>query len=208
MAVNGFQLESGASYTDIENIDAVNFGELLFRYGLTRWVELRLLLNSYVDVGDPIDEQGLEDSGIGFKVGLLQGDGEVMGKPSLTFIGGVSLETGDEHFSSEDTVYSGALSWAWQLADNLGHSAYLAVDDNDNTSVTTFATSLGFDWAGLGWSVGYGGIFPDEGEDAHFLEANTVVPLGPRNQIDFNAGFGLNSDNSGFFAGFGYAHRF
>lgn len=208
MAPGGIQLEAGATHTDIEDVEVTNFGELLFRIGISRWFELRVLANSYVELGDPFDESGLEDSGLGFKVGILAGDDEPMGKPSLSFIGGVSLETGDEPFTTDDTVVSGALAWSWQLAENLGHAAYLGVEEVDDEHLTTFSTSLAFDWIGAGWSVGYGGFFADEGDDAHFVEANAAIGINPRNQIDINAGVGLNSDNDGFFVGAGYAYRF
>lgn len=203
METGGWQVELGTTLTDIEDVREQTFGEMVFRYGLNSRFELRVLANSFVTTSydNGVDDDGVQDAALGFKYNLFETN-----LTALTFVGGVSLPTGSDGYGSDDPEASGALSWSWEVNDGFSHSAYIAYDDGDNPQ-TTFSTSVGWGET-IGYSVGYGVFMPDQGSDAHFLEANVVFPINPRNQFDVNAGVGLNSSNSGYFAGVGYAYRF
>ncbi len=198
----GVQVELGYTFSDVEDVQVQSFGELNFRFGLLQRLELRASLNSYVDVDIP-DVSGLTDSAVNLKLGLLPADAGA----ELALLAGVSLDTGDDELTSGETDPNVALSLGWSISDALSHSAYVGYQDGDN-SLTTVSTSLGFSVGPAGVSVGYGGFYPDRGSDQHWLEANAVFAIGALSQFDLNAGVGVGDDNSGFFIGAGFAHRF
>jgi len=202
MPPGGVQVELGGTYSDVEDTEAFNIGELNLRFGLIHRLELRASLNSYVDIDSP-DISGITDSGVNLKYSLLGPDAGM----ELAVLAGTTLATGDDELTSDEEDLNAALSFGAPLSDQLSISAYAGWQDGDNET-TTLSSSVGFGVGPAGVSVGYGGIFPDQGSDQHWLEANASFPLGRLSQFDINSGVGVGSDNSGFFVGAGFAHRF
>ena len=56
--------------------------------------------------------------------------------------------------------------------------------------------------------VEYEGDFPQAGAPRHLLHFGTAYRIGPKQQIDFHAGFGLTNRSPSYFFGLGYSVRF
>lgn len=62
------EVNAGLQYDRVEEDEAFSFGQILVRAGMTEKLELRVALNSYVDVSSPGgDLSGLEDPTLGLK---------------------------------------------------------------------------------------------------------------------------------------------
>src|SRR5690606_35418638 len=82
------QLETGYSYGRDGGDTSHSIGEMLFRAGIGRGVELRVGLNSYrvTQIGD-VTESGIEDAAIGAKVHIGGGRGALPAAALIATVG-------------------------------------------------------------------------------------------------------------------------
>lgn len=206
-----FQVEAGITYTEGDETEALDLGEVLVRVGLTGTFELRIGVNSYSDVqvdGGP-DASGWVDSSLGVKVAL----GERAGWTMATIVG-TSLPTGASDFS-DSSYRPGAvfvaerdLSSSVSLGTNLGYT--YAREDGERFAEVAASAALGF---GLSESVGafvevFGFIPSDSGgPETYFFDAGVTKALGANLQLDLRGGVGLNSAADDLFVGAGIIWR-
>ena len=206
-----FQIESGATWTDSDEADGLDVGELLVRIGLARELELRLGVGSYSDADGPPGEApaGLGDTSLGVKLGLGAGSDW-----STALIVRTTLPTGD-HELREPHLQPGAV---------------LAVA-RDLSATTSLGTNLGYTWASAGGeqyselsgSVALGrslgerlggfvelfGFLPADrgGDDTAYFDAGLTWLLSNDLQLDVRAGIGLVSAAEDHFIGAGLSWR-
>ena len=204
------QVESGITYTEADDVETWEAGEVLVRIGLTGRLELRVGVNSWARVETPSgDESGLVDSSIGAKVALGEHGGWTT---ALLF--GTSLPTGSSAFGGAGLQPELVLAAERDLTSSvsLGTNVGLAYarDGEERFSEALASAALGF---GLAENVGaffeVYGIVPsgDGGPETWFVDAGVTRALGPDLQIDFRVGAGLNSAADDFFAGAGLIWR-
>ena len=117
------QLEGGYTFTGVSGTRSHSLGEILVRVGVGGPLELRFGVNSYqIEGGSPV-RRGMEDSGIGAKLEVVEAAGA---RPTIGLIVGASLPTGARAFRSETVEPEAvvAMGWAlpggWSVGSNVG----------------------------------------------------------------------------------------
>jgi len=205
------QVEAGTTYVEGDESETLSLGELLVRVGLHELVELRVGLNSYVDVnvaGGP-DSSGLVDSTLGVKIAL----GELLGWTTATLIG-TTLPTGDSLFGDSSWRPSAVfvaerdLSCSTSLGTNFGYVYNRA--DGERFDEWAGSAALGFTLTeSIGSFVEVFGFVPMDGggPETYFFDAGLTKSLSPNLQLDLRAGVGLNSAADDWFTGAGLIWR-
>lgn len=200
------ELNSGLQLTRVDEEEALSFGQVLVRAGLFENVELRVGLNSWVDVDGPGgDVSGVEDSFVGLKFGLSENSAILVQS---------TLPTGSSDLTADGAQPSASLIMAWDLPSgihldsNFGISSLVDGDDRDEELSTSHALGFGLagDWA---LYLEYAGFFPlsSERSDSHFLFAAVTYLPKSNLQFDLGAGQGLNSADPEYFVTGGVAYR-
>lgn len=213
------QLEGGYTFARVGDVDSHALGELLARIPLHRRVELRLGLNSYVMVRPPAsaaDHSGLEDSSLGVKWKLVDGDPETgLDRPDVALLVSATLPTGDDRLGEDELQPDVVLATAWNLTErislgtNLGYAS--AVDGDDRYDQGFGSVAVGF---GVGERLGtfleYFGFFPGsaDGSDLHFVDGGVTWLVDDGLLLDARVGKGVNGIEDDFFLGAGATVRF
>jgi hypothetical protein len=218
-------LESGYSF--IDNRDAAethSFPELLARYGVGDWLELRFGANYEVggesnsvsggggDVGDlePGEIESEAKVFYGFKAALTDQDGWI--PRTATIVHGNTPTSGSETASS----FVGTYVWGWTLAEgwvwdsSVRYSNGIAEEDHFNRWAPS--TVLKVEVAErTNAHVEYFGVFTD-GRDAE-LSQSYISPgvhylLTPDFEAGIRVGWGVSRDAANFFSNVGVGLRF
>ena len=209
------QIELGYTFTELGDLEEQRLGELLVRIGWTEIVELRLGLNSWVQLDGPgLDVSGNEDISFGCKIRLSDPLPAGSRLPQVAVVLSTTLPSGSDEIGNSEAQPSAILALAW--------------DVNDKTSV---GSNVGYARLGesgdrfgeLSASVSLGRVLSDrvdgfveaytltrqEGRgDDQIINAGFTWALSEDGQLDFRAGTGLDSDGADFFVGAGAAWRF
>lgn len=211
---NGFRSDVGSNVNPLPH-NTHEFGQLLFRLGITDVLELRTGLGSYVLNEDPVDN-GYAGTTVGVKARLFRDE-----TSTLTGMATLGLPFGTGPFETPDDrarqqlklVFNGALGTGVALEINSGTRFYYASGSQDDRFVEwLFIPTLN---VGLGESadayVGYGGFY-HEGPNTNWVEAGLTFLTSIDTQLDINAGFRVDDNvpgnEEGYFVGVGLAHRF
>ncbi len=210
------ELNAGLQVGRVEDDETISFGQVLVRAGLTERLELRLGLNSYVDLESPSgDLSGFEDPTLGVKLQLFEGSGEVgAGKPEAALILQSTVPIGSDRIGASDPQPAGILVLSWDPG------ARLHLDTNHGVSyLDTGADRLAEAFASYGLAVSlvgelalyleYAAFLPLErgADDASFLFAALTYLSSPRLQLDLGVGRGLNREDPDHFVSAGIAYR-
>lgn len=222
---NRFILESAYSFIDNRDVaETHSFPELIGRYGVSDWLELRLGANYEVGGGsNPISNSGgaigdLEGGGVeteakvfyGFKVALTKQDGWT--PRSAAIVHGNTPTSGRETATHLVATYvwgwTLAEGWEWDSAIRYGDGS--AEGDNFNrwASSTVLKTEFVEDWMA---HIEYFGIFTDGRADE--LSQSYISPgihhlLTPDLEVGVRFGWGLGGDAANFFSNAGVGLRF
>lgn len=209
------QLETGYTFTDEErDTETHAWGEVLVRIGLSRSVELRLGLNSYLQTSRPGEDlSGLEDSSVGVKI-KLQDSRPGSARPQVALILGAALPTGSSEYRASHAQPGSALALGWGLSPRLGlganvNYAYLS-EEGEQFGELAGSLALGYALSHrVGGYIEYFGFNPQSrgGPDTHFLNGGFTWLLTSNAQLDARAGIGLNSAAADYFVGVGAAWR-
>jgi hypothetical protein len=194
----------------------------LLRLGLAERFELRLGWTGLVDeelqvAGLKLDDDGVGDTEVGAKYALRTGEG---GGPEIAVLGGASLPTGDEDFSSDRVDPAVRVSVAHALTDTLGLGYNVGVEwetergsdggrDTLSSGIYTLALGIGVTDR-LGAFVELFGAVPAsaEGSPAHSLDGGATYLLRDNLQLDLAGGVGLSDAADDWFMGVGVSWRF
>lgn len=201
-------LEGGIEYANLEIGDQYSFGQVLLRGGLTKGVELRLALNSFViqKIAATTDS-GIPDPGLGVKFNLYnkpQSNFRLSGLGSLSIPIGSELYTNDEWVPTTTLLAEYSLSKFSSVTTNVGYTFEVGpLPDAWRISVTPSFTLL--QYPKTGFYAGYAGVFSDAG-DQQYIEAGITHHLESYLQLDVNTGYDVQ--NKEFFVGAGVAVKF
>ena len=138
------QVETGYLFAREDGIDAFEVPGTLFRIGLGARTELRV---GHAGVIGTEGRHGAGDSEVGAKVNLIEtADGWT---PELAILGGVSLPTGDEAFSSDGVDPSFLVAFAHELSPrlsvgyNVGAAWESSPDQPDRGASLLYSLALG-----------------------------------------------------------------
>ena len=201
-------LESGLEYYNLQAGDQYSFGQVLLRGGLTKGVELRLVLNSFVIQNiASVTDSGIPDPGVGVKFNIYN---EPESSLRLSGLGNLSIPIGSQVYTSDEWVPTTTLLADYSFTDyasvtaNAGYTFGVGpLQDAWQFSVTPSYTFLRYPETSI--FAGYAGVFSDIGEQ-QFVEAGITHHLESYLQLDVNTGYDVANEE--FFVGGGIALRF
>jgi hypothetical protein len=202
-----FLLEAGYNFIQDDGQDTHNAPELLLRAGLTPRLELRIGWDGYMWNG----EEGALNTRTGFKFDALDQSGVV---PELAIIPEMLFPTDDEDVASDEVEGEIRLAGDYVLTEALAFGG----NANFAERKGTLSDDHFFEFAGsatlglavtdsLGGYVEYFTIMPDDPalEDSESINGGFTYIVDSNIQVDTFAGFGLDENADGFFAGGGFA---
>ena len=209
------QIELGYTFTEIGDFEEQSFGEILLRIGWTEIVELRVGINSWLQVDGPgVDLSGNEDLSLGCKIRLSDPLPPGSNLPQVALLFATTVPTGSDEFNAPDPQPSVTLALAWALSEKIslgGNIGYARLGESgDRFGEASASVSLGRSLGDrLGGYVEVYTLNRQEGRgDDQFVNAGFTWALSADSQLDFRAGTGLDSESADFFVGAGAAWRF
>lgn len=203
LTANTFQIELGAAGANDDFVTEAELGQLLLRYGLTEFLELRGGVGS---VAFDAPETEYTGTSLGGKVRLLQSP-----LSTLSVVSTWDLPTGTGAFDADNVAQTLKLAYDGALCEDLGISvnagASLPYAENADLSYL-FIPTLSFAITDrVGGYVGYAGFYT-EGLNTNYVEAGVTLLSSLDTQLDVNTGLQLDENRDAFFLGLGLAHRF
>ena len=138
------QVETGYLFARDGDVDGYEVPGTLFRIGLGGWTELRI---GHAGIVGGQGSRGAGDSELGAKVNLIgRADGW---RPELAILGGLSLPTGDDGFSSDGVdpsflvLFAHELSPRLSLGYNVGAAWESSGDQLDRDAFIVYSLVLG-----------------------------------------------------------------
>lgn len=210
------QLEGGYTFARVGPAREHSIGEILFRIAAgARW-EARLGFNSYLRSDTPGSRaSGFEDSSLGLKVKLMDGDERPgLRRPNLAIVLATSIPTGSAAYRESNWQPEAKFCATWDL------SEALALSSNLNY---TWISESGMRFGQIGGSLSLGCSVTDRvgsylewfgftpagkgGPNANYLNGGLTYLVNDDFQLDLRAGIGLNSASPNHFVGVGAARR-
>ena len=197
------QAELGAAAANDDFGTNAELGQLLLRYGVADFLELRGGVGSFA-----LDAPDTEYTGtsVGGKLRLAQSS-----LSALSVVSTWALPTGTGAFENERVSQTLALAFNGALGEGLGLSANAGTSvpyGGDADPSYLFIPTLSFGVTDrVGAYVGYAGFYTT-GLNRNYVEAGLTLLSRPDTQLDVNTGLQVDENRSAFFAGLGLAHRF
>ena len=209
------QIETGYTFSlekASPDVKTHNFPETLVRIGLTERTELRVEWPNLTYIDNGRDVNGFNDLALGFKVQALQQQGL---RPRLSFVGRLSIPTGDKNFSSDrlDPLFRTILTYALNKRVGLFGTVNIGSPTSQGTRYVQVSSSLGLSAAirdRLTGFVEYYGLYPRDvaSGSANFLQTGVLYHLTYNLQLDVRVGGGLTRGTDDFLTGAGISWRF
>ena len=209
------QIETGYTFSlekSSPDVKTHNFPETLVRIGLTERTELRVEWPNLTYIDNGRDVNGFNDLALGFKVQALQQQGL---RPRLSFVGRLSIPTGDKNFSSDrrDPLFRTILTYALNKRVGLFGTVNIGSPTSQGTRYVQVSSSLGLSAAirdRLTGFVEYFGLYPRDvaSGSANFLQTGVLYHLTYNLQLDVRVGGGLTRGTDDFLTGAGISWRF
>lgn len=209
------QIETGYTFSlekASPDVKTHNFPETLVRIGLTERTELRVEWPNLTYIDNGRDVNGFNDLALGFKVQALQQQGL---RPRLSFVGRLSIPTGDKNFSSDrrDPLFRTILTYALNKRVGLFGTVNIGSPTSQGTRYVQVSSSLGLSAAirdRLTGFVEYFGLYPRDvaSGSANFLQTGVLYHLTYNLQLDVRVGGGLTRGTDDFLTGAGISWRF
>jgi hypothetical protein len=218
------QIEFGYTYTYDNSSDTgtrtQSFGEPLLRYGIfADWLEFRLALfptEQQTTIGTVSNStSSMADMYLGFKIALTPQAGIL---PEMALIPQMTVLTGGQAFSANQTLPGVNWVYSWALSDTLATAGSTqinrSVDDgtgstyNEIAQSWTVAASLSDQ---LGAYTEWFALIPsgaDTNLTQHYANGGFTYLISNDVQFDIRAGVGLNAAADDYFIGSGLSIRF
>jgi len=204
------QLEGGYTFSGVGGIRSHSLGELLVRVGVGGPLEVRLGVNSYqIEGGSPV-RRGMEDSGIGAKVTVVEAAGA---RPTIGLIVGASLPTGARAFRSETVEPEAvvAMGWTlpggWSVGSNVGMQFGASGAAEDNQWLGSLTTGRGIGGGPVAVFAEVYGFGKAAGAPAVFVDGGVTLSIGEHMQLDMRLVRQLKGSRRATHFGVGIARR-
>lgn len=201
-----FQMETGYAYEKInENENSQQFPSILFKYGIGKHTELRLITEFDMDKSFNQKQNKFQPVIIGFKTNLIEEDGII---PNISFLGHLSLFSKDDNGKNRSLpefklLFDNELSETLSLGYNLGVNWDNNLNENYIYTISlakTITPKLNV------FFESYGFISPFFKAD-HRLDSGFTYFLNKNSAVDISAGKGLSQISPNWFVSFGYSFR-
>jgi len=207
------QFEGGYTFTWDPDITEHSLGELLIRWGLLDWMELRFGLNSFLwTVQNNETFYGKDDMSFGLKFQIFRSPEEGFPVPDIAFIVTGIFPTGSGRYREPLVQVLGKLCAAWQLGEffdfgiNAGY-AYASVD-RERYHQASFSSVLGWLYSErVRFFIEYFGLYPESAgeQNAHYADLGFTYRVLDNFQLDIRGGIRLDSRE--YFLGAGFVGR-
>ena len=211
------QAEGGYTFTRSAGEKSNSVGEILLRFGLARFAELRLEPGSYSWVTSPSGkDSGREDGEVGTKLRLYDPAGDNPSPvPAVAVVLKTSVPTGTAVYREKRLQPTAELATEWKIASHVGLGTNVNVarpvdDDGKRYTELAFSASFGFDLSPRfgAFAEGYGFVPENSGSKrTGFLDTGLTAALSADLQLDFRAGIGVNGTAPDYFIGAGIVRR-
>jgi len=217
---SNLQIETGLFYetdqythnrSNVKNTN-LNIATTLFRYGLTKNIELRLgaehsTQKLFLDDNEILSTSGLNGVDVGAKIFLRKEDGYI---PESAVILSAGLPIGNEDLVAASAEYTMLFAMAHSLSPSVGfgYNAGFTFDENEEINwIYSAAVGIGLlDNTGAFIEL-YGGKHPNV--DAQFLfDMGFTHLLSKTFQLDLSGGAALSQESPDWFISTGFSYRF
>jgi len=206
------QVECGYAFSKVSSAEQHTFGQWLVKTGLSSRLELRLGIESYQKVSQPLNDiSGFGDGSLGFKVRLHEGRGGTgPGSFNLTAIVFSSVPSGNREFRAAHlkpgVMFTSdlALSPAWTLAPFVQY-VYTGDSSGQYSELSAGFSVVRALGERAAWFVEYFGIVAQKNyrQDTHSLGTGLTCLLADNVQIDLYGGAALNGIMPDYYLGAG-----
>lgn len=194
------QIESGYLVAFENDIKSTIAPVALFRYGITKGIEVRILSQFQTSKQNNLTSKGISDLQIGTKIQLLNKK-DVNTK--IAFSSQLSLPTGSKGFSSEKTGSINRLSFSHSITNStsigygIGYDYFGAENENATYSIS-FGKAVNNK---VGIYIEPYGTFKNLNNHISNIDAGFTYLQNDHLQFDFSFGTGINQTNNYISAG-------
>ena len=210
------QVEGGLTYSRQGPARDWGVGEVLVRVPVAKKVEVRIGVPSYMRQRGAGRTSGLDDSFLGAKFALSDGNTQKK-KPALGLLIGTTLPTGSTAIGEDAYQPEAIISASWELSPKLAFNSNLGYarpsDGGARFNQLLGSVSLGFalndKWGAFAEVFGLSKA-DATGKSAKYVDGGVTYLINNDFQLDARLGFGLNNKVGGpdFFTGIGASRRF
>jgi hypothetical protein len=187
------QIESGILVQHTEGIREVLIPTNLFRYGLTRNVELRVLSEYGLFKNGSFNADGITDLQIGTKIQLLKNENK---NTEIAFLSHLIIPSGTNGFTIDEYGTINKLSISHSLSENIGIGYNLGYDFIQSSNGNfTYSVALGFSVNDhFGMYIEPFGSWVEFEEFDHNFDAGITYLVNDNCQLDFSFGTGISNE--------------
>ena len=207
VSTGSVQLENGATWSAEHRSNVVEGPQTLLRVGIARCTEIFFSVPDYVYAIGGNAPAGFSDFVASAKVQLPRFIGF-----DAAAIGGMSFPTGGSQISSHGYDPDLQLPWSHAIAehwavDGMFAITWLTTEPQDNpTFESTFEIERDLGKSATIFAE-YAANYPRHARPTDILDGAALWRVTPRQQLDLNAGFGMNRPVPNHFLGIGYSFR-
>jgi len=209
------QAEGGYTFSRAGPEKESAFGELLVRFSLTHFAELRIEPGSYTHTTAPGESiSGREDGEIGAKLRLHNAGDDPSPIPAVALVFGSTVSTGTRSLRDSHSQPEVKLSSEWTITDKIGLATNVdvarPVADGRRYTEYSASASFGFELSPkVGTFAEAFGFAPQLSGAKHtrYLDTGVTASLSPNFQVDLRVGVGLNHAGPDYFLGAGLVRR-
>jgi Putative MetA-pathway of phenol degradation len=204
-----FQLEVGFSYQkENDKSDSYALPSALWKYGVNKWFELRLITEFVKEKVDVKDVSGFNTILIGCKIKIAEEKGVI---PKTSFIGHLTFpkiasdEYATNYYAPEFRfVMQHTLSEKFSLSYNLGSEW----NGETNTPVAIYTLTTGYSITDkLGSYVELFGFAPKNETANHSFDGGITYLISNNFMLDLSSGFGVTKNAPDYYVAVGFSFR-
>jgi Putative MetA-pathway of phenol degradation len=202
------QVENGINWNVGQGSSVLDGTETRMRFGVYHCMELLFDMPNYFYSLNGPSASGVSDSTISFKYQL----GTLPDRYQLSTTAGLGFPTGGKEVAGYgwnpylQFPWQAKLTKQWSVNGMFSFTWYTGHSSQNPTFEPTFGLQRTFDGTKVTATVEYAGIYDH-------LQPSQILDMGGQwrptmcQQVDFQAGFGLNRRSPDYFFGFGYSFR-
>jgi hypothetical protein len=209
------QVESGFTYSRVEDVRTRALGEVLVRIPFSKRVEARLGVGSYDWIGSSGRSfRGAEDPEAGVKILLSEGSEHQPGHPKVALLLLTSVPVGGKDLTADAWQPTAKLALSWDLTSRFSLSSNVNLSDlaDDDRRFSQVALSLSAGYSVTDRLDGFLEVFGFSRETAggpatRYVDSGVAFAVTKDLKIDLRAGIGRNDAHPDYFVGTGAAVR-
>ena len=203
------QVENGINWSVGQGSNVLDGSETSLRFGVGHCMELLFDTPNYFYSLNGPSASGFSDSALSFKYQL----GDLPDRYQLSTTAGLGLPTGGREVAGYgwnpyfQFPWQIGLTKQWSVNGMFSFTWYTSHSSQNLTFEPTFVLQRAFDGKKATATIEYAGIY-DHRQPRQILDTGGQWRLTMCQQVDFQAGFGLNRRSPDHFFGLGYSFRF